>query len=271
MAALTAVESTLETADLTNELVNKFVVSPIVNLGIAGLAFDIFEEHKVELTADITDHFVEDNSTIQDQIAIKPIKFTLRGFIGEVIVEDAEPKTKVQELTEKLTIINSYIPVVTGAARQLNSLITNRNANTTPENLADSIGTGVDLFQAFKELNPPEGRQAQGYNFFKALWKAKQLVSVDTPFGFVKDMAIENVIATQGDNAYIMEFSITLKEFRTASTQLVDFDVTQYQGRTTNQKAETADKGRVDGQTLNQSIAKAGLNKFVSGFRSLFN
>ena len=262
MAALPSVASTLETADLTNELVNKFVVSPVINLGIAGLAFDIFEEHKVELTSDITDHFVEDNSTIQDQIAIKPLKFTLRGFVGEVVVEDAEPKSTIQELTEKLTIINSYIPVVTGAARQLNSLITNRNSNTTVENLTSSIGTGVDLFQAFKELNPPEGKQAQAYNFFKALWKAKQLVSVDTPFGFVKDMAIENITAVQGNNSYITDFSITLKEFRTASTQLVDFDESQYQGRTTNQKAETADKGKVDGQKLNQSLAKQILGKF---------
>ena len=38
----------LNTVDTTSELVGKFVISPILNLGIAGFEFDIFEEHKAE-------------------------------------------------------------------------------------------------------------------------------------------------------------------------------------------------------------------------------
>ena len=34
--------SILQTADTANNLINKFVVSPVVNLGIAGFEFDIF-------------------------------------------------------------------------------------------------------------------------------------------------------------------------------------------------------------------------------------
>ena len=262
MANLPSFETVTKAGDTTNALVNKFVVSPVVGLGIAGFAFDIFEEHKVDLQSDITDHYVEDNSAIQDQIANKPLKFTLRGFVGELIDERADPKSEIQEITEKLTIINSYIPVVTGAARQVNNLIQNRNTNTTAQNLEDGIGTGVDLYKSFKELNPPDSRQAKAYNFFKALRDAKQLVGVDTPFGFVRDMAIENLVAVQGDNAYITDFSITLKQIRTATTQLVDFDETQYQGRTQNQKAEEADQGKAEGKKLNQSLAKRLLGAF---------
>lgn len=255
---LPSVESTLNAADTTNNLVNKFVVSPIVNLGIAGFAFDIFEEHKSELTANITDHFVEDNSTRQDHIAILPEKFTLRGFVGEVVDERAEPKSEIAELTEKLTIINSYIPVVTGAARQLNSLITD-SGRTKEELIEQSIGTGVDLFQAYKELNPPDTKQAKAYNFFQALFNAKQLVAVDTPFGFKSDFAIENVISIQGDNKYITDFAVVLKEFRVASTQLVDFDAKQAQGRAANQKAEEVDQGTTNGVPRNASVAFQGL------------
>ena len=106
--------SILETADITNNLINNFVVSPVVNLGIAGFQFDIFEEHKSELQAEITDHFVEDNSTRQDHIAIKPERFTLRGFVGELVETKSDPKSEVTELAEKLTIINDYIPTITG-------------------------------------------------------------------------------------------------------------------------------------------------------------
>ena len=256
---MTLFNTTLNTAETANELIGKYAVSPVVNLGIAGLAFDIFEEHKVELQSDITDHFVEDNTAIQDQIANRPLKFTLRGFVGELIDERADPKSTVQELTEKITTINAYIPVITGAARQVNTLIQNRNSNDVEANIDATIGTGVDLFKAYKELNPPDTRQAKAYNFFRALRDAKQLVGVDTPFGFVPNMAIENIVATQGDNAYITDFSITLKQIRTAKTQLVDFDSKTFQGRTADQKAEEADKGKVDGKPVNQSLLKRGL------------
>ena len=271
MAALTTTDKILNTADTSNELINKYVVSPIVGLGIAGFAFDIFEEHKAELQSDITDHYVEDNTAIQDQIANKPLKFTLRGFVGELVDERADPKSTVQELTEKLTIINSYIPVVTNAAKQVNSLIQNRKTNTTNENIDETIGTGVDLFKAYKELNPPDSKQAKAYNFFRALRDAKQLVGVDTPFGFVRDMAIENIIAIQGDNAFITDFSVTLKQIRTAKSKIVDFDTTQYQGRTNNQKAEEADKGKAEGKKIDQSIIKGQYDKVINFFGGLFS
>jgi hypothetical protein len=246
--------NTLETAEVTNNLVNKFVVSPVVNLGIAGFEFDIFEEHKSELQAEITDHFVEDNSTRQDHIAIKPERFTLRGFVGELVDRQAGSKSEVTELAEKLTIINSYIPVVTGFATQLNRTIESNKVSVV-DSVDQIIGTGVDLFQAYKELNPPDTAQAKAYNFFKALYTAKQLVSVETPFGFLSDYAIENIITTQGDNRYITDFSVTLKEFRTTTTELVDFDVKKTQGRLTNQSAEELDQGTANGTQRNSSFA----------------
>jgi hypothetical protein len=263
--ALPSLDSTLNVADTTNGLVNKFVVSPVVNLGIAGFEFDIFEEHKVELQSDITDHFVEDNSTIQDQIAIKPRRVTLRGFVGELVEERADPKSEVVELAEKLTIINSYIPVVTGAAKQLQNTIQNGNLNTEA-GVTDAVGTGVDLFQAYKELNPPDSKQAKAYNFFQALFNAKQLVSVDTPFGFMKDMAIENIISIQGDNAYITDFAVTLKEFRTAETKLVDFDSNKNQGRAGGQKSAEKDQGTAQGVKKDVSL----LSKISGGLGNLF-
>jgi len=254
-------DTPLEKVALTSNLVNKFVVSPIVNLGIAGFAFDIFEEHKSEQQAEITDHFAEDNSTIQDHIAIKPNKITLRGFVGELVEEAGNAKSEVVELVEKLAIINSYVPVVTGAASQLNSLL-NISKKTKEDALAQTVGTGVDIFKAFKELNPPDTKQAKAFNFFKAMFEAKQLVSVDTPFGFMSDMAIENIISIQGDNTYITDFSITLKEYRTASTKLVDFDSKKRQGRASNQGADLKDQGVAKGKELSSAAYDIGIAPF---------
>ena len=254
MADPTSLSTPIKAAETTNALINKFVVSPVLNLGIAGLEFDIFDEHKIEQQADITDHFVEDNTAISDHITLKPEKISLRGFVGEVVDTRADPKSSVQELTEKLTIINSYIPVVVGAAKQLNGLISANKDATTSKAAANSIGTGVDLFKAFKELNPPNTKQAKAYNFFVALFEAKQLVAVNSPYGFLSDMAIENVVAIQGDNKYISDFSITLKKINTVETKLVDFDSKKNQGRAGNQKSDTKDQGRANGETKDSSL-----------------
>jgi hypothetical protein len=255
-------QQAIDNANSINNLVNKFVVTPIVNMGIAGFAFDIFEEHKSEQTADITDHFVEDNSTRQDHIAIKPTKFTLRGFVGELVDDSNNAKNQITQLAEKLTIINSYIPVVTNFAKQVDKTITT-NKESTSSNLEQNIGLGVDLFQAYKQLNPPDTKQAKAYNFFKALFLSKILVSVETPYGFISDYAIENVVAIQGDNRFISDFTVVLKEFRTTSVDLVDFEIKKNQGRTEQQKAEVKNQGKANGTEVKTSIAKNIFNSFT--------
>src|SRR5260221_4663943 len=45
--------------------------------------FDYEGEQSLSLEADITDHFIEDNTSIQDHIALKPVRITTHGFIGE--------------------------------------------------------------------------------------------------------------------------------------------------------------------------------------------
>ena len=121
------------------------------------------------------------------------------------------------------------------------------------------MGTGVDLFQAFQQLNPPDTKQAAAYNFFKALYNANQLVSVETPYNFFSDMAIENVIAIQSNNRFISDFSITLKKIRTVETQFVTFDSSKYQGRGAQQRSEEKDQGKVKGTTRNISFLKSSL------------
>lgn len=52
--------------------------------GIAGFLFDIRGEEVAELISEITDHYVEDNTAIQDQVALKPEMITVRGLVAEL-------------------------------------------------------------------------------------------------------------------------------------------------------------------------------------------
>lgn len=67
-------------------------------------------EQSAELTSDITDHFVEDNSAIQDQVSLRPVRITTQGFVGEL--NDVAPAEllPVKIAAEKLTTISAYTP-----------------------------------------------------------------------------------------------------------------------------------------------------------------
>ena len=136
----------------------------------------------------------------------------------------------------------------------------------------ESVEAGINLFQAYKQLNPPDTEQAKAYNFFVALRDGKQLVSVDTPFGFIPDLAIENIIAVQDNNKYIMDFTVTLKEFRKVSTEFASFDPkkNKSQGRAENQKAEERDQGQANGEKKLVSIIKDKINKGIGSVRDFF-
>ena len=78
--------------------------------------FDYEGEQSVQLQSEITDHYAEDNKSLQDQISIKPVIYTTRGFIGEL--NDVIPLAPniIRQILSKLTIISAYTPELTVAA-----------------------------------------------------------------------------------------------------------------------------------------------------------
>src|SRR6185312_16330550 len=74
------------------------------------LLFHYEGEQSVSIESDVTDHYVEDNTAVQDHIALRPETITVHGFIGEL--NDVVPTALVplQILANKLTTISSYTP-----------------------------------------------------------------------------------------------------------------------------------------------------------------
>lgn len=253
--------------ETTTSLVDKYIVSPIANLGIAGFVFDIMLETKIELTADITDHYVENNTAIQDQIAIKPERITLRGYVGELVNTVAAPKSTTTKLAEKLVTIAAFLPLVTDATKQLQSAIVTSNT-TTSDYLGVAFDAGVDFYSIYKKLNPPKTKQAAAFNFFRALYASRQLVGLETPYSFFNNMAIESITAIQPEESEsFSDFTVTLKKIRIANTDLVTFDPSKYQGREVAQKSEVQNKGIAIGKkpkkSKRQSLSLKGYNAFT--------
>lgn len=196
---------------------SKYIVAPIAQFGLGGFVFDVEGQTNVDLSTDITDHYTENNVAVQDHIAIRPKRIRLDTYVGEVVYrDDNSANPPLQNLARKLTVINSYLPALTSGAQQIKAIYDGGRENIT---FAKALDTGLNLYSLSKNILPPTTKQQQAYQYFKALMEQKILLSVQTPFEFCTNMAIEAIFATQEeDSQYISNFSISLKEIRQVST-----------------------------------------------------
>lgn len=263
--SLSFIDSAGTLFDDVKDVFDKYIVRPANAFGLAGFVFDVEGDATINLTADITDHYTEDNSAIQDMIAIKPKKIILKSYVGELVYRnDGTSEDLLQGAVQKLTIVNGYLPKFSAAGSQIKEFLDGNQDTISFQNVVNSA---VDIYGLTKNLNPPIPRQQQAYYFFKALLEQKIIVSVDTPFEFASSMALESVTATQSENSkYISDFSVTLKEIRFASIKkIINFDridIKDLPAIASAQASDIAEKGRVAGKavssTLNTLWEKAG-------------
>lgn len=195
----------------------QYVVSPMAAFGVGGFIFGIDGEDEVALTSEITDHYAEDNTVLNDGIALKPKRFTLRSYVGEQqTLTSASQPNPLEQVAQKLTTITSMLPAVSAAESQVGALIAGGTANL---NFNSLVSSGANIYAMVKNLITPTTGQAAAYAYFQALYKMKILMSVQTPYEFITNMAIESVIARQDEETKNMShFIIVMKEFRTAQT-----------------------------------------------------
>ncbi len=218
--------------------------------------FDYEGEQTVNLTSDITDHFIEDNTAIQDQIALKPEEVSTHGFISEL--NDIAPPAlqQAKTLADKLTVINAYTPVLSqtaliayNTAFQLYQVAQNaKNAgisawssiNGDPQN-GVSVITGNNFFPLAVE--PNQTKQQIALQQFYGYWQSRTLFTVQTPWAIFQNMAIKSLRVIQSEETNtISSFEITFKIMRFASTDTTASGANS-QGRAGNQSSAKTDLG----------------------------
>jgi hypothetical protein len=242
--------------------IRQYVVTPLNAFGLGGFVFDVEGETTINLSTEITDHYVEDATTIQDHIVIKPKRITLKNYVGELAdIQRGNEATTVQRVTQKLTTISSYLPALTQAATQA---LQNKDSNILSNVLLNpftslTINQVSDYWSYVKNLTGTQTKQQRAYMYLKALMEQKVLMSVQTPFEFLPRMAIESIVARQNEGEkYVSDFTITLKQIRTAalleSPRMV-YQVTQegvisddnMQGRVFEQMQGVTNQGAIQG------------------------
>lgn len=246
--------------DLASTAGDMFLVAP-EKLQTEVYIFDTRGDEEVVLESEITDNWVEDNSTMQDHIGLKPETITLTGYVGEL---KTTPKTKEKAYYETASsIVQAMTPLLPQLTTQ-SQYVFNRAQETY--DIYNKANRTVDRIEnALAEIPVPEeaSKQQQAFGKFYEMWKTRQLSTVYTPFGAYNSMAIEKVTAKQSeDGVYVSEFSVTFKKVRIAKAI---YTTKKQAGRAGKTLSKEVDKGVKKPQ---EKTAAATIGDFLWGIFS---
>lgn len=225
------------------------------------LLFHYEGEQVVALQSDVTDHFIEDNTAIQDQVALRPEKITTHGFIGEL--NNVSPKILqfLKSTSSSLTAVGAYVPrLTTSALIAYNEAfflyqVASSAANSAVSAWSSLTGSGENVIGSggiqSGAFNPATGtvsnnqtKQQIAFQQFYGYWRARTLFTVQTPWAVFQNMIIETLRAIQdAETRMITDFEITFKMIRTAQTAESAGIAAILQGRAAQQAAGLTDLG----------------------------
>ncbi|MDR3244663.1 MAG: hypothetical protein LBT79_07945 [Elusimicrobiota bacterium] len=255
-----------EFGNFATSVAKTIFVKPNIDKGITGIGaddftdgfiFDVKGEESVDFESDITDHYIESNSPLQDHIALKPIIVNVKGFVGEV--KSATPKALagIAGYVGKLQALTPFAPQLTAQAQAIYNEV-ERNYRIYEE----ANKTAKSIWGDFKDqtdgLNVPY--QSRVFNFFKKCWATRMLFIIQTQWTIFENMTIKNLKSEQGEETkYITDFSIIFKQINFA--QDITTKPTAKSGRATQQSQSQADKGIQSPKK--QTLAFKSLSSFM--------
>lgn len=230
------------------------ILRPKERWGIDGFLFDVPDRDSITLDWDITDHFTESNSFLNDHKVKKPIIITLTGFIGELVFRaPAGVEGAVQEISNRLETVEAYAGDLTpGAVQEVQRVV--QQAQSAISAINQTLDKAQNIIGFFEGEGPEETAQEKAYKDIAALGNRIKL-EVQTPWGFFDNMTIQSIAVTQdGETKDITDISVTLKQIRVSDTEIVDFDKSQFPIREEVQSAPEEDQGNIRGQEVESSL-----------------
>jgi hypothetical protein len=224
------------------------VVAPKNAKGIGGWVFDILTRESIDLNAEITDHVVQSGSFLSDHVVIKPRRITLSGLIGENVYNAPGAAEALQELQNKLEVVDAYGGAYTdGMTQKLQGAIT--QAQTAVDRINDIVNKTQDVIGLLSEESAEKTRQQKLYKDIINKFKNKTLLTVQTWLDYYDNMVIESISATQDETTeQITDISVTLKEVRFEELEFVNYDERLQPPREQIQKAGEEDAGKAQGE-----------------------
>lgn len=239
--------------DYIDNLANKYIVKPKNAKGIFGFVFDYEGESSATMQADITDHYAEDNTVINDHVALRPLRIQLKGFVSELILKKPEGLVGALDLIQnKLTTVPAYLGDYTPGV-----ISTIQKAITKTQNVVNTIDQSIsrvkNIAGLFTKSTPPISKQESAYLQLQAFYFARFPMLIETPYGSFNNMVIESLSFIQDESTkFWSDITVGFKQlnFVKEAQASPDKNINRFQQQT----QEVIDKGKTQGKSLAASI-----------------
>lgn len=229
--------------DIRNLLAKTSIIAPAGIGQIDAFFFDYKGDETVTVSADVTDHWMEDNTVAHDHIGLKPVEVTLSGFIAEVSLDSGffnNLNTIIQGaqtgLVQLSAVLGKYAPGATD--KLLKILADTQNIALQIERALQIANSILNFFVPGPEFN----KQQAAFNKLSVLCESRHLNTVITPFKRYDNMAITSLRAVQkGDSRMVSSFTVTLKQLKFVG-EFLEFDAI-HGGRSANDNQEVTKNG----------------------------
>lgn len=236
-------------------MVNHYILRTKSTQGIAGFVFDYLGDTTLNLEADITDHYSENNFAVQDHVAIKPTRVVLKGFVSELVHKAPQGVVGLlASMQSGLSQIDAYLESYTpGVVQTLQKAVT--QVQNTVNNINNTLQKAQNVISLFPGAPPTTTKQETAYIQLSIALRTKQVMTIETPFHVFDNMIIERLTLIQPEETKTWaDISVTLKQLRFVDVTLVADDGT-FANRLAQQRAAATNKGTVPGAPVNQSVA----------------
>jgi hypothetical protein len=169
--------------------------------------------NQIEIASDITDHYAEDNTTLQDHASLRPEKISVHGFVGEVVIDDnSSTIAKAADTVSRLPLISGLSPSLSVTA--LNAYNSAASAISEAKSVVASAGSVLNKFGVKTGLSTQNNQQTV-FNWLYGYWFSRSLFTVQTPWAVFENMMIETMRPVQDESTRTMtDFFITFKRVR---------------------------------------------------------
>jgi hypothetical protein len=237
------------------------VLAPIGVQQIGAFAFDYQGDASVDMENEATDHWLEDNTAVQDHIGVKPNIITLRGFVSELSLSSSLVSSLSKALNAvqtTLTRVQSYTGHYTpGVFTAMQKSIS--QAQNIAVQIEQGIARAAQLASYFQK-GPAMTKQQQAYFQLSSLRIARVVFTVFTPFQVFDNMIIIGLKAIQSEKTKTMsDFIVTMKQLNFSNNLTVSSYQANYGGRAAqNKQFQTINGGTVGTAVTNGITALKG-------------
>jgi len=225
---------------------------------IKDLHLHIHGTETMNLQADITDYYVENNIAYQDHIALKPKVFTISGEVGELTwFRRNEDETLFSgqgffsAVEQKLYPIYSFLPPISKQASAI------QEKALKIMGVVDSLDNISNRFWNLLSNDDVDTEQKKVYKYLTTLWQNRTPIDIRTPYGKVRNYVIQNVEFTQPETTKDKtQIKISFKEFKTVIEKRSAFDKLKLMGRSSAQQAAKKNKGTTTGVLMDKLDCK---------------